>query len=394
VLRDSQDPSPAGVPGRHCPACGADLAATARYCGRCGARQPDLPGLAVPPLAGGPPGRHSAARHSPARRTRWIVAGGAAGLAAVIAAIALVAVPLAHRYVVASSPVETVRAYFQALSDRDADRARALVNPMTFGVASKSVDEQNAQQMLTTQTLRDPGYTPPRLVQVSMASAQPRQYGGEAVLAEFDLADGRHQMWLPMYRSSGGVFGRWLINGGLASLRLPEANVHDLSLLVAGNPFPTTGLELPEVFPGSYRVALQQDPMLGAEPLTLASGSGVPVQMTVQLREDVVAAVQQQVHAYLATCAASDQARPQRCPIGYWGADPATDLQYKIIRYPILVFDLASAAGASVLGNGGRFQVTGHDTAQGGRAFTGEYEFTLQGTVTVDDGKPVFVPPS
>lgn len=395
MLGDPQDPSPAGVPGRHCPACGADLAAPARYCGGCGTRQPNHPGLAAPLPAGGPPGRHGAARRPQARRIRWIVAGVAAGLAAVIAAIAFVAVPLARQYIVATNPVDTVRAYFQALSDRDADRARALLNPTIFGAAaSRSADEQSAQKMPTTQTLRDPGYTPPRLIQVSMPSAQPLRQNDNSVLAEFDLVDGRHKMWLRMYRPSGGAYGGWLINGGLASLRLPEANVRDLNLLVAGNPFPTTGLELSQVFPGSYQVTLQQDPIREAVPLTLASDSPVPLQMTVQVRQDVEAAVQQQMRAYLATCAASVQARPQRCPIGYWGLDPAVDLQYKIIRYPVLIFDLASATGCSVLGNGGRFQVTGHDTAQGGRAFTGEYEFTLQGTVIVHDGKPVFVPPS
>jgi hypothetical protein len=317
----------------------------------------------------------------------------AAGLA-VIAAIPLVFVPLAHRYLVATDPVETVRAYFQALADRDADRARALLNPLTFRAASPSADQQTEQQMLSAHTLRDPGYTPPRHVQVAMAPPQQRRHNDDTVLARFDLADGHHQMLLPMYHSGAGAFGSWLISEGLASLSLPDADVGGADLLVAGNLMPATGVDLPQVFPGSYLVTLSKDPIREAVPLTLASNGGRSGRLTVRVRQDVQAAVEQQVRAYLAGCAASVEAHPAHCPIGYPSVGPVTDLHYKIITYPVLTFNISGAAGANVLGTGGRFQVTGRDALPGGQAFTGEYEFAMEGTVRAGDGKAVFQPQS
>ncbi len=401
------DPQVPAAPRRYCPACGAAIAAAARFCGRCGTAlsnlpgtvqsdtsvtaQPNVPGMAAP--AGEAPQRPGAGRHRPARRNpkRWIVAGIAVAVA-VIAGIALVAVPLAQQYLVNTNPADTVRSYFQALADRDGDRARALLSPLTFTAPSASGEQQAEQEMLSARTLRDPGYTPPRLTDVAMVAAR-QEPSNPVVLARFDLADGHHQMQLQLFRSSAGSFGRWLISNGLGDLNLPGVDFRGAALLVAGNTIPATGLELRQVFPGSYLVTLPKGPLLEAVPLTVTSNGGSADRLTVRVRQDVQATVQNQVRAYLDACAASIEAHPPHCPIGYGYPDPVTDLHYKIVTYPVLSFNAANGA-ANVLGMGGRFQVSGRENLPGGKPFTAEYEFSVQGTVLPGDGKPVFTPPS
>jgi hypothetical protein len=359
---------------------------------------PQVPGPAGTPDAeppappGGPPRRHGAGRRRPARRhrTRWIVAAVALGLA-VIATIPLVFVPLANNYRVATNPVDTVRAYFQALADRDADRARALLTPFAGSVASPPAAQQAEQQMLSARTLRDPGYTPPKLVKVAVV---PAQRNNPTVRAQFDVASGRQEMLLQLSRSGTGPFAKWLITNGLVGVELPDVDLRNADLRVAGNTIRATRWDLSQVFPGSYQVTLPTDPIREAVPLTVTPNNGWPGQLTVRVRPDVQATVERQVRAYLAGCEASPAPLAVHCPFGVSDVNSVTDIHYKIIKYPPLSFNVDNVGTANVMGTGGQVQITGRYNRPGGQAFTYEYEFVVLGTVQIGDGKPAFTPQS
>jgi hypothetical protein len=240
--------------------------------------------------------------------------------------------------------------------------------------------------MLSARTLRDPGYTPPRLVQVAVV---PAQRNIPTVRAQFDVAGGRKEMLLQLSRSGTGPFAKWLITNGLVGVELPDVDLLNAELSVAGNTIRATRWDLSQVFPGSYQVTLPTDPIREAVPITVTPNNGSPGQLTVRVRPDVQVTVERQVRAYLAGCEASPAPLAVHCPFG----GPDVNTRFKIVKYPPLTFRVDNRGTANVIGTGGRVQIT-QDRGPGGQAFTEEIEFVVLGTVQIGDGTPAFTPPS
>lgn len=142
-------PQPARPPvrpprsGPRCANCRELVPADAAYCGECGLSQHE------PPFGEETAGAGRFSRLRPGRWRRWHRIGALA-----VAGVALVAAVIFHQQASPMSARDTVEAYFEALADRDADRARSLL----------SADYAKRAPMTLTSgaALRDPGYHPPR----------------------------------------------------------------------------------------------------------------------------------------------------------------------------------------------------------------------------------------
>lgn len=329
-----------------------------------------------------PPTQRSTGRR---RLAGWIATGVATGLL-LIAGISFGAMRLRDA-VAAADPAGVVLAYFQALADRDADRARAMLPAPT----DRDIDPTNPdeQDMRSGRTLSDPGYTPPRHVQAWVVDSLRDR---AVVTARFDALGGSREIRLQLSRRGTGVLSGWEISNGLLSMELPRGGYDGDVLLVAGNPVPATRAQLRRVFPGSYLVRLREHPIHEAAPVTAWAGFGWADQLVPRLRPGVLAAVEPQVQAYLARCEGSTDLHPAHCPFSGAFGVPATDVHWKITAYPVLNLQLDGAGNGLVTSNSGKAVVTGRYAMPGGLPFVQDWAFQVTGTVLPTGGKPVFDP--
>lgn len=352
----------------------------------------------VPPVRPNPPPIRLTTAPGPARRwarryltgphrARWIAATVAAVLL-VVSGISFGVVRL--REVLTADPAVAVRTYFQALADRDADRARAMTPAATGHPAGSQPEaDQIEQKMLAGRTLHDAGYTPPQLVQVTVVEPG---HDHATVSARFDGPGGFQSVQLRLSRRGiGGLFG-WEITNGLLPLYLPRGGYADDALLVAGNPVPATLTQLRQVFPGSYLVKLRDHPIHEAAPVTVWAGYAAARSLVLRPRPEVRAATEPQVRAYLDTCAASTVLRPAHCPFAGPFGLPITDIHWKITAFPVLKLQLDNDGNGRVDSTGGQALVTGRVDLPGGLPFSYDMYVEVTGVVVARDGKLVFDP--
>jgi hypothetical protein len=299
--------------------------------------------------------------------------------AAVVLLIAA-AVPLLIPRSAQDGPDDVARSYFEALAERDADRALALLD-----LDSRT---QVDPLMLTNQLLNDPGYIPPSEFNLKVRHSLTDT---STVTVDYHIDHSKQRLDLALIRD--GESAGWRIQNGLLPLQLPS-NKHEWdTFLVAGTAVPATLHQLDAVFPGAYTVAPVGNALRGAPPVTVWAGTPQEPVLLVNPRPTVHEAIEPQVRAYLDNCAKSRELAPPRCPFrgqSYW---PVTNVNWKIAHYPILTLVFLSSGNAvSVNGDAGVAEVTGGTTSPVAPEFAYSTTFSMHGTARVVDGEIVFIP--
>lgn len=233
---------------------------------------------------------------------------------------------------------DIVRAYYAALTARDADKAIALFAPGYDGNGNSDT------ALLNSRTLRHPGYLPPRNVRLgkvdpatSMTRAQPPD---RAVLVTYE-ANGRpyrQELRLIPYDSETGE-NSWRIADPLLPLVvLSEAGTP----LAAGTPVPTDRSVV--AFPGAYTVTLPDQPLVDAKPVTLLAGPTDGRRLMPTLRAGAQQAIQQPVRQYLDACANRTEFQPDDCPYEFVPQHiPAERVTRRIVAYPAVQIEIGSS---------------------------------------------------
>lgn len=316
---------------------------------------------------------------------RWRTVLSVVGLvAALVAGLAVV------RAVGSGSPEATVRAYFQALADRDLAAALAVTAPeLTSG----------QEELLQPAVLDSPGYLPPTGATVSEASVT----GAEAVVpVTYRIDDRAYTRELRLRRADGWrgrVLSRWLLIDALGSLRLGEVPEQ---LTVNGHPvaaYDPRGPRILPAVPGGYRVAGTPGPVWEvrerqvAVPAQDAAVVDLPLVPTDAVRDELT----RQVRQRLDRCADSGELAPPGCPFGQpvRVRPGAEDVRWEITRYPRLRITGETEGGVPVLrvatAQPGEAVVTGRFTGRDGR-FESGVSVTVTGTGRISGDTVVFQP--
>ncbi|WP_200211081.1 zinc ribbon domain-containing protein [Micromonospora coerulea] len=367
-------PQPARPPGRppqygpRCARCRELVPEDAAYCGECGLSQLEPPFGEEAGGAGRRVGRLF--RDRPGVRRRWGV------VAALAAGVVLVAAVTFHQQASPMSPPDTVEAYFDALADRDADRARSLL----------SADYAKRAPMILTSggALRDPGYHPPRHLRIKVVVVRDDVAEMEG---EYELDGKRQKTGLYLIRDGGGGERRpWSINY-LPQLPPPSGEYGFEALVIAGTRAPAGLLEA--VFHGSYLVSLPDHPIREVTaPVIVHAGAREGGVLRTRMRDSARESIETQVRAYLDRCAASTELMPKGCPFSAYSSAPVTRVTWRITRYPPLEITLGSTGDAQVVGGVGEATAT---TARG-EVLPGNTSFLLYGDGRAAGDKVLFVP--
>jgi ketosteroid isomerase-like protein len=296
-----------------------------------------------------------------------------------------------------SGPEDTVREFYAALAARNATDARALLAPDTV------VGEDAT--LLTDDTLRNPGYTPPRNVRVKVVPPPASPYQGApsdddtVVQAEYDVGDAPVVTHLRV-RKGRPIVGRWLIMDGVRQLGL-HGGVEDGHYLFAGTPYPSGGRPW-VAFPGAYVVTLADHPIFEAAPVTAIANGGDAPTLEPKVRASVRQEIDQQVRAYLDGCAASPELDPPRCPFlahfhtsTNYAQVRATKVSRKITRYPTLRIERDIAVGTPIAVStvlAGQVEVAARYSPTAAPFVDVKEWFGVSGAVHVNDGRAVFTP--
>ncbi|GAA4580481.1 hypothetical protein GCM10023176_60110 [Micromonospora coerulea] len=366
-------------PYRYCVFCGSALVSAS--CPRCGPARPSSVPHGSPPA----PVPVAPRLRTPADTRRiW----PAVLITAIVGLVLLctATVRLVPRFI---GPEAAVRAYFDALADRDATRARGLLaEGSAIGQRGPiaGVDERADLSLLTDATLHHAGYTPPRNLTVgrtiwtgtSATVEASYDFGGPPITITLPLVNERGLRGLPS----------WRITDGLLELRLES--VVTGRLVVAGATLPMTTTRSMVAFPGAYRVALPEHPLYRAEP-AIAFANGASASLSpVEVRENVRRDVEQQVRAHVDGCARRIELAPSGCPFVASSSVPVKILSWTIVRYPELSFTVVADGGVSVTSPGqGVAAATVIRTSGAGASWQETVSFDISGTVRVVDGKAV-----
>lgn len=356
-----------------CPHCHAGVPNGASFCGYCGTALTGRHGRTAPY-----PPSTSAGRARIARLPWPAIAVAAVVSLVVMAATALLWPRQTPAGFDDTDPGETVHAYFTALTDRDADRTRALLD--------ERADDQADPRMLGAAVLRDPGYTPPVVARVEMLHSLT---DSATVRTDIEVAGARQQMDLTLLRGEGERNG-WKIRNPLLPLPLPRPSHRDDVLLVAGVAVPVMQGKLDAVFPGAYLMTLRENPVREATPITVRAGNGDAEPFLVRLRPTVRQVLEPQVRAYLDACAARKELEPAHCPWRAVSSTPVSDVVWRITVYPTLDMRLDSGGNVYVDGQNGTVEVTGRTNSPPGPTFVRSMRFDVFGRGQVIDGRVVF----
>ncbi|WP_446215553.1 hypothetical protein [Micromonospora sp. IBHARD004] len=289
-------------------------------------------------------------------------------------------VPLLSPRWLPDGPDDVARAYFEALAERDADKALAFLDPASRKPA--------APPMLTDRILSDPGYTPPGEVEAEVLFSA---MDTSTVQVDYRFNQARRQFELTLTREDDRT--DWKIQNGLLSMALPRNDAGWDTFLVSGAAVPATQERLDVVFPGAYRIVPVGNAIREAPSITVWAGAAETDRLLVRLRPSAREAIEPQVRAYLDTCAESRELLPPRCPFGGRSDWPVTSLSWTITHYPTLKLQLTSSgAEAWVVGEAGEAEVTGRTSSSVTPDFAYRTTFSVYGFGRLVDGKAVFVP--
>lgn len=336
--------------------------------------------------AGGANGGWAGGSTGPPRRRRLVILVAAAVVPLLIAAPALV--------LRRGGPEDTVRDFYAALADRDATRARALLAPGTVVGADNT--------LLTNDTLRNPGYTPPRNVRVTSAppsNPQAAEDNGTVVQAEYEVGDVSLVTHLRL-RKSAPVVGRWQILDGVRQLGV-LGGVPDARYLFAGTPYPA-GTRPWVAFPGAYVAVLAEHPIFEAAPVTAIANGGEAPTLEPKVRASARQEIEREVRAYLDACATSPELVPPRCPFPehhHPFVDTAhiraTKISRKITRYPTLRIERDIAVDTPVAVSTdlpGQVELVARYSPSAAPFVDVSESFQVSGAVRLNDGRLVFTP--
>lgn len=292
------------------------------------------PGVTAPPVRR-PAGRHRRPARLSGGAWRLLLAAGLTSLVLIGGTTALV---VWERHM--STPTYTVEGYFDALADRDAEEAKALLAPGYDG------NDGTDHFLLTGQVLRDPGYHPPHNVRVermnpdSPDSMSNTNEADAVVIARYTVAGRPYRHELRLIPHDGGwLEHKWRIADPLLGMQIPRETG---TPLVAGALFRPAGKPI-LVFPGAYTVTLPRQQLIGTEPVMLFAGSMDLVPLKPTLLPAGQAEIERQVRAYLDACAAGTHIKPEDCPF----RDPVDPfaglLSPRIVTYPTLRFEAGSS---------------------------------------------------
>lgn len=319
--------------------------------------------------------------YRPRRRRRLAV------LAAIGLALLLVVAVYAIRST-GSSPAATVTAYFDALADRDADAARRVLAP--------EIGAPLGQEAIDDAVLRSEAYSPPREVEVTGVTVDDR----DATVAASYVVDGRRYPASLRLRRGGGlvdaVFHRWRIVNGIGTVRFgraPEQVTVNGEPVAAHDPL---GPRILAALPGGYRIGVPEGDPLWQARTTVAvvqPQQETEVDVALAARAEVRDEVDRQIRERLDRCAASTELAPPGCPFAYGFAVAADDVQWRILRYPVVGLSPPpdpERSGAVVdTTREGEAMVTG--TRRFG-AIEDTVQFPATGMVSVRDGSVRFEP--
>lgn len=289
-----------------------------------------------------------------------------------------------------AGPGQTVSAYFQALADRDADRAGALLALGTNPAVGVTVNTSETDVQVAS-ALHNAGYTPPSRVQVHVLQSQS---ASATVAAEFDLPGGHQEMQLHLTREAGAPSG-WVIDDGAPRTRLPYLDgLSSISLSVLGVWVTGQWPALNHAFPGAYQVSLMPNPLDEATPVIVWAGANTAQRIVLRIRQGLQAEVQTQVRAYLDNCADVRAPHPTFCPFGPSIEVATADIQWQVTEYPTVNLALVDSPWIRVnmTRAGGRAVATGHLAAPGHTAFTRAVTFQIGGNVSSNNGEAAYFP--
>ncbi|MEU6730824.1 hypothetical protein ABZ917_44560 [Nonomuraea wenchangensis] len=281
------------------------------------------------------------------------------------------------------TPENTVRAFFQALADRDADAAGGLVTPPPG-------HELVGEDLRGDAVLKSSGYSPPTAVRLEPAALGENDQA--TITASYLLAGQPQQRTFTLKlgeRATAGAFRTWHIVEGAIQEVYARAETAE-TVLVAGTPaIVSRGLVSAFGYPGAYQVTLPEQPLLQADPVT--AYPGVDRHTPVALLQPTVkptaqGEVDRQVRTFLDRCSESTEADDTGCPLP-WSALASPDMaQIKILRYPSCEITISQG---QVLVRG-EFQASVRRKPPYG--FSGTSTYVVSGVVTATDGGVVFQP--
>ncbi|MEV4755884.1 zinc ribbon domain-containing protein [Micromonospora sp. NPDC049559] len=359
-------------PSTQCPTCRAEIGTEARYCPRCGYARTVPGGVSQPPGAG------AAAPSSVLLPTRPSTRGLVVTVL-VIAVLLVATLPILAVRALFFTPADVVEGYFAALRDRDADAAWSRLDDSSGRAGNP---------LLAARALRDPGYTPPERATVRKVDID----GDEAdVTVGYQLAGAPVTQQLKL-ESGSGLVDRWRITNGLLPLPLPASALPEL--LVAGNRVTVGEGAQYDAFPGTYRLALPENPLVELPQVDLVTGQQSP-DVTPALRPAAQQEIEKQVRAWLDKCAQSKTAEPPDCPFSYSGYYDVTSIAWQITKYPELRIELGpSLTGtARVDGSGGQAKASGRTSSVFSPTFEDTTSFGVDGAARVNaSGEVEFAP--
>jgi hypothetical protein len=320
-------------------------------------------------------------------RRRWLVA------AALVAVVGLGFAMLYSVRTTVYSPAAVVGEYFDALAERDADAALAVIAPeQTAGLP---------RDLLTDAVLDSESYVPPVDPDVGEVTVDGRRAVAEVA---FTLGGERRTASLRLHRDDGfldAVFHRWRLAGGVQQMFLSEAPAE---VSVNGERVVAYELDGPRTLPalwGGYEVGVPAgDPLWDSRTETVLVGPEGAAEAAVPMvaRPGVAEEVERQVRQLLDECAASTELLPPGCPFGNARIAAAKHVRWRIASYPELGLSAApdgfgQVAMLAVSTHDGTAVVTGTQLAFGTeRRFETGVPFPVSGTVTERDDTVVFEP--
>ncbi|MFG3301866.1 hypothetical protein [Micromonospora chersina] len=348
--------------------CRELVPAGATYCGECG--QSQLEPLSGEETAGADRGVRRLFLDRPGLRRRWRLIAALAAVVTLVAAVAFSwqASPMSAR--------DTVEAFYEALAERDADRARSML--------SRDLVDRAPATLTSGGALRNPGYHPPRDLRITKMDI--RDDVGE-MAGEYELDGKRQRMGLFLFRDGRGGEGRpWSIHS-LPGLEPPSGDYGHEALVIAGTRAPGGFIEA--VFDGSYLVSLPDHPIREVTaPVTVRAGGGREQGvLRTRVRDSARESIETQVRAYLDRCAAITELEPEGCPFQVWSPTVVKDVAWRITGYPTLEITLGPDGSAQVVGSSGTATVT-----RGGAVIAENMSFDVDGHARAAGDKVLFVP--
>jgi hypothetical protein len=289
---------------------------------------------------------------------------GVVGIAALVVAI----LPKAPS---SSSAAGTIAAFYAALGERDATKARGLLAPNPYRTGPTS--------LLSDRTLRDPGYTPPSQVKVTPLPDSATEYVGLQV--DYLIAGVARRQTVRMTRA--GSARQWRVVDGVESLPL-EISVSQGTLVVAGTSYVPSYPSSIYVFPGAYVVTLHH-PLFEAAPVTVRTGgpsTRFKLDIMPSVRGDVTNAVNKRIGQR-----AADVEAGRYCP--FWkqvtipnlpaGSPFQTSLT--VLSYPTITLETAAGAITVATASPGQLRVVESDRTTGKPVFDQTEPFTVTGSI-------------